>query len=85
MLDFEDYMEIGRKHREFMDEIHGKKPGEEKKATTPPQQPQIYESNLGLILYIIVMIVGTVFYDRVLIWIAATIIYFSSKNKTYKK
>lgn len=36
---------------------------------------------LGLIWYIIIMIVGALFVDRWLIWIAATVIFFSWKAK----
>ena len=35
----------------------------------------------GLIWYIVIMLVGTIFNDRWLIWIAATIIFFTWKNK----
>ena len=35
------------------------------------------ENDEATVLYIIVMLVGTIFHDRILIWIAATIIYFA--------
>ena len=35
----------------------------------------------GLLLYIVVMLVGTIFKDRWLIWLAATVIFFSWKAK----
>lgn len=35
----------------------------------------------GLLLYIVVMVLGTIFNDRWLIWISATIIYFNWKEK----
>lgn len=46
----------------------------------PPKKPQYdspyaMENSTATLLYIVVMIVGTLFYDRILIYIAATIIW----------
>lgn len=39
------------------------------------------EITYGLIWYIVIMLIGTIFNDRWIIWIAATIIFFSWKHK----
>lgn len=39
------------------------------------------EVTYGLIWYIVIMVIGAIFNDRWVIWIAATIIFFSWKNK----
>lgn len=36
---------------------------------------------VGLIWYVIIMLVGTIFKDRLMIWIAATVIFFIWKSK----
>lgn len=46
----------------------------------PPKKPQYdspyaMENSTATFLYIVVMIVGTLFYDRILIYVAATIIW----------
>ena len=90
--ELEDYMELGRKHREFMKEWRNvgkteeeiKREEERKKNPQPPKAP-VYNDSTGLIIYILVMLVGTIFYDRVLIWVAATIIYCYYKFVPYNK
>lgn len=42
---------------------------------TYSESPYTMENGTATFLYIVVMVVGAIFYDRVLIWIAATIIY----------
>lgn len=86
--DLDDWFEFNKQQKAEMDRIHnlGKTPEqiqkekEELERRKNPQPPQMYNDPTGLIIYILVMIVGVIFVDRWLIWIAATIIYFGSKR-----
>jgi hypothetical protein len=86
MLDFEDYRRIGENARKTVEEW--KSMGENtpdvhktSSVNNGASKPQAYESPMALILYIIVMIGGSIFYDRVLIWVAATAVYLWHKIK----
>lgn len=43
--------------------------------------PSTMENGTATFFYIVVMIVGAIFIDRLLIWVAASIIYFSFINR----
>ena len=43
--------------------------------------PSTMENSTATFLYIIIMIVGAIFVDRLLIWVAASIIYFRFINR----
>lgn len=47
--------------------------------------PYTIENSTATVFYIITMVVGTLFIDRWLIYIAATLIYFGFKNRHNKK
>ena len=47
--------------------------------------PNTMENGTATALYIIVMLVGTIFIDRWLIWIMASLIYFNFINRHKKK
>lgn len=47
--------------------------------------PYTMENGTATVFYIITMVVGTLFIDRWLIYIAATLIYFGFKNRHNKK
>lgn len=43
-------------------------------------RPLPWDVEIGWIWYIVIMVVGTIFNDRILIWIVATAIFFAWKN-----
>lgn len=45
------------------------------------EHPSTVENGTATLLYIIIMFIGTIFVDRILIWIAASIIYFRFINR----
>lgn len=45
------------------------------------KSPYSFESDEALALYVSAILIGTIFVDRVLIWIAATVIYMGFKFK----
>ena len=93
----DDWFEFGRKQNEKLEEWRRLGTPDEGKTTEQVQrereerkrlehqQQMSYNSGLSTIVYILVMLVGTIFYDRVLIWIAATIIYCYYKFVPYNK
>ena len=52
-----------------------------KKSYIYSDHPSTMENSTATILYILVMIVGAIFKDRLLIWVAASVIYFSFINR----
>ena len=90
--DFDDWVEFSKQQNERMEEWRMCGMTEEEKKrylenknkpkTTPPEQ--FRGDSSGLIIYIAVMVLGVIFVDRWLIWIAATLIYFGSKLKKWK-
>lgn len=101
-LSFEDYMEIGRKNREFMKEWETKNLERQKEELRkrgvyiPDKQetkyaneyfmrdcdsPGTLDNKTATILYVIVMAVGSIFVGNILIWIAATIIWWRHINR----
>ena len=90
---FKEWQEFGKEQEKFMDEWRTSGMTEEQKKkyyesknkpkTTPPEQ--FRGDSSGLIIYIAVMLIGVIFVDRWLIWIAATLIYFGSKLKDLMK
>lgn len=95
--DLDDWFEFGRKQNEEFERVMRLGTPDEGKTTEQvqrereerkrleQQQQQSYDSGFSTIVYILVMLVGTIFYDRVLIWIAATVIYCYYKFVPYNK
>lgn len=93
----DDWFEFGRKQNEMLEEWRRLGTPDEGKTTEQVQkerearrqqelqQQQSYDSGFSTILYVLVMLVGTIFYDRVLIWVAATVIYFYYKLVPYNR
>jgi len=48
--------------------------------TNKRQTPPAWDVEIGWIWYIIIMVVGTIFKDRITIWIFATVVFFLWKN-----
>ena len=77
-----DFRKIMRENKEYMDDFH-KRYGN----ITPKDEsenfygdcdhPNTMENSTATIFYIVVMIGGAIFNDRLLIWIVASVIYFT--------
>ena len=90
--DFDDWVKFSEEQKKKLEEWRMCGMTEEQKKeylenkdkpkTTPPEAYRGDSS--GLIIYIAVMVIGVIFVDRWLIWIAATLIYFGSKLKKWK-
>lgn len=78
MLDIDSADRMAEEYKKLQKEYKGET--SEKTKEVKLQHPQVYEPPIGLIIYIAVMLIGTVFVDRWLIWIAATLIYFGRKR-----
>lgn len=91
----EDFREISRRNKEYMDEWHKKNEELRKQELAKKgfvmqessadkkdnfhgdcDHPNTMESGSAIILYIITMVGGSIFNDRWIIWILATIIFF---------
>ena len=89
--DIDDWFEFGRKQNEMLEEwknigkskeqIQREKEAQEQRERAKHTPPPTYHDPVWLILYIIVMVVGAIFTDRWLIWIAATVIYLNYLRK----
>ena len=89
--DINDWLEFGRKQNEMLEEwrnigkskeqIQREKEAQEQRERAKHTPPPTYHDPAWLILYIIVMVVGAIFTDRWLIWIAATVIYLNYLRK----
>lgn len=90
----EEYYECHRRaverFRKEQEEFYEKNPELSPKEKKPMTQKEFYgdcdhpdtmEDSTATILYIVVMLGALIFTDRVLIWIAATIIYFCFRNR----
>jgi hypothetical protein len=90
--DLDDWKAFNERQQAWLKEINDsckspetlqrEKEAEERKklAAQNPPRAKVYNDPTGFIIYLLVMVVGVVFVDRWLIWIAATIIYFGSKK-----
>lgn len=85
--DWEDYVESGKQQQEWWDSVKTKnmKEDDKKKYLENKDKPKVtppttYNDPTGLIIYIAVMLIGTIFVDRWLIWVVATLIYFGRKR-----
>ena len=78
----DDFRKIMRESKEYVDDFHKRY-----EDITPKEEPENFygdcdhpntmENSTATIFYIITMIGGTIFNDRWIIWIVASIIYFS--------
>ena len=75
--EFEEWKNIGKSKEQIQREKEAQEQRERAKYTPPPT----YHDPAWLILYIIVMVVGAIFTDRWLIWIAATVVYLNYLRK----
>ena len=77
----DDFREIMRKNKEYMDDWHkrygnpGPENSEPEKFHGDCDHPNTMENSTATVLYFVVMAVGAIFNDRWLIWIVATIMY----------
>ena len=93
--DLEDWFEFGRKQNEELErwrnlgkteeQLRKERENRARMEQEKKAPPQTYDNGFSTILYVLVMLAGTIFYDRVLIWIAATIIYCYYKFVPYNK
>lgn len=99
MLSLEEYQEMGKKLREEKEALNKrcaeirrdelKKQGviieeKEHKFHGDCDSPYAMENSTATILYIITMVGGSIFTDRILIWIFATIIWFNHISRHWK-
>lgn len=80
MMDFEDYKKAGESYRKKLNDHYkkcNKTPPDsmKKESTQHHDHPNTMENGPATLLYIFTMIGGSIFYDRVGIWICATIIF----------
>lgn len=80
MLSYEDYMEMGKRHREQC-EKYDIGPFKKKQQQSAEElhkncdHPNTMENDEAMLLYIITMIGGAIFVDRLIIWVVATFIW----------
>lgn len=76
---YQKWNEIYKKKREEIDKNNSMKvrPMTKEEFYGDCDHPNTMENSTATIFYIIIMVVGAIFYDRWLIWVAATIIYLS--------
>ena len=58
---------------------------EEPKETNNRVYPSMGDVDVGWVWYILIMVVGVIFNARILIWIVATVVFFSWKNGLLKE
>lgn len=72
-------------HREYLIKEFGIDPDKQEEQEQYIDSIYTLNDDVATVLYIVVMLVGTIFVDRIVIWIAATIIWRRHMNRHKKK